>query len=439
MRETNVYLFVRILANYKHSQLKNKSFEEIQMLFDNTMKWVDSFVPMDTEVVEGSKSQAEGSKKRTREELESDNSKKQKIDENVEAKVVMKQKMKKLIEISSYDSFSDGSSRRPKEAYKRVLWGDLKVMFEPYVESEVWINLQGYSVTVQKLFSSSGVHFVRFQNLHIFMLVEKKYPLIPATITKMLNKKLQTDQWNEMCYQILKLMTKQRESSAPKKPIIIKISNRKQPDPETPILTTTHIGLENLIEAQALSYTIAKNVEEYEAHQEDPDTRIDPKSHKESLEAEKVGRLEIRDTLLATPTRSPRTESLSLDKDKLKELMASKISSSSSNPTSHRTRHIQGAIAHMSRRHGYMLQHMRKSFMHRHDMNNLVNKLEEILREVVPKMVDNTIDQNMQENLPWLVKKALRQERENAKAELASMVADAMKKEQERTRAELSS
>ncbi|GKF03452.1 hypothetical protein Tco_0030375, partial [Tanacetum coccineum] len=45
------------------------------MLFDNTMKWVDSFVPMDSEVVEGSKSQAEGSSKRTREELESDNSK----------------------------------------------------------------------------------------------------------------------------------------------------------------------------------------------------------------------------------------------------------------------------------------------------------------------------------------------------------------------------
>ncbi|GJT99665.1 hypothetical protein Tco_1110004 [Tanacetum coccineum] len=75
--------YLKNMANYKHSQLKNKSFEEIQMLFDNTMKWVDSFVPMDTEVVERSKSQTEGSKKRTREELEFDNSKKQKIDENV--------------------------------------------------------------------------------------------------------------------------------------------------------------------------------------------------------------------------------------------------------------------------------------------------------------------------------------------------------------------
>ncbi|GJW90810.1 hypothetical protein Tco_0168363 [Tanacetum coccineum] len=32
---------------------------------------------------------------------------------------------------------------RPKEAYERVLWGDIKVMFEPDVESEVWRNLQG--------------------------------------------------------------------------------------------------------------------------------------------------------------------------------------------------------------------------------------------------------------------------------------------------------
>ncbi|GJR53781.1 hypothetical protein Tco_1404302 [Tanacetum coccineum] len=186
---------------------------------------VDSFVPMDTEVVEGSKSQAEGSSKRTGEEFESDNSKKQKIDENVEAEVDDEAEMKKHMEIVPDDEVAidaiplatkspiivdwkiikegkmgyfqiiraDGSSRRyssmirmlqnidredletlqklvkakhinirPEKAYERVLWGDLKVMFEPDVESEVWRNLQGYNVTVWKLFSSSGVHFVRF-------------------------------------------------------------------------------------------------------------------------------------------------------------------------------------------------------------------------------------------------------------------------------------
>ncbi|GJT16433.1 hypothetical protein Tco_0875139 [Tanacetum coccineum] len=100
---------------------------------------------------------------------------------------------------------------RPADDYERVLWGDLKVMFEPDIKSDVWRNLQGYKVTIWKLFDNCVVHFVRFRNLHIFMLVEKIYPLTPITITNMLNKKLQADHWNEMCYQLLKLMTKQEK------------------------------------------------------------------------------------------------------------------------------------------------------------------------------------------------------------------------------------
>ncbi|GKA60740.1 hypothetical protein Tco_0760147 [Tanacetum coccineum] len=95
---------------------------------------------------------------------------------------------------------------RPEDEHKRVLWGDLKFMFEPDIKSNVWRNLQGYTLTIWKLYDSCGVHFVRFGNVHIFMLVEKRYPLTPITITNMLNKKLQTNYWNEMCYQLLKLM-----------------------------------------------------------------------------------------------------------------------------------------------------------------------------------------------------------------------------------------
>nr|GEW25801.1 hypothetical protein [Tanacetum cinerariifolium] len=36
---------------------------------------------------------------------------------------------------------------RPEEDYKRVLWGDIKVMFEPDIESKVWRQLHGYDVT----------------------------------------------------------------------------------------------------------------------------------------------------------------------------------------------------------------------------------------------------------------------------------------------------
>ncbi|GJY32525.1 hypothetical protein Tco_0416994 [Tanacetum coccineum] len=76
---------------------------------------------------------------------------------------------------------ADGSSRRTEEAYERVLWGDLKVMFEPDVESEVWRNLQGYNVIVWKLFSSSGVHFAVIVDgrdgiqMSIFVLVYSRF------------------------------------------------------------------------------------------------------------------------------------------------------------------------------------------------------------------------------------------------------------------------
>nr|GEV08687.1 uncharacterized mitochondrial protein AtMg00810-like [Tanacetum cinerariifolium] len=59
----------------------------------------------------------------------------------------------------------------------------------------------------------------------------------------------------------------QGESSTPKKPIIIMIPKRKQHHLKTLILTVAYIDLENLNEAQVLSYALAKSVEEYEAQQ----------------------------------------------------------------------------------------------------------------------------------------------------------------------------
>ncbi|GKE30174.1 hypothetical protein Tco_0101795 [Tanacetum coccineum] len=82
---------------------------------------------------------------------------------------------------------------RPEEGYERVLWGDLKTMFEHHIEDEVWRSLQGKKVLLWRLYDSCGVHFVRFEDMHVYMLVEKRYPLTPATITDMLNKKLKSD------------------------------------------------------------------------------------------------------------------------------------------------------------------------------------------------------------------------------------------------------
>ncbi|GKA36058.1 hypothetical protein Tco_0722549 [Tanacetum coccineum] len=268
--------YLKNMAGWKPKDLKNKSFANIQELFDKAFKRVNTFVDFRTELVEGTEMEEsskkaevmeESSSKRAGDELEQENAKKQKVDDDQEA-AKMKELMKivpdeeevavdaiplatkppsivdwKIVKegkISYYQIIrADGSSKRysafiqmlrsferedlktlwklvkakhgytrPEEGYERVLWGDLKKMFEHHVEDAVWRNLRENKVLVWKLFDSRGVHFVRFQNLHVFMLVEKRYSLTHATITNMLNKKLQADHLNEMCYQLLKLITK---------------------------------------------------------------------------------------------------------------------------------------------------------------------------------------------------------------------------------------
>ncbi|GJX84666.1 hypothetical protein Tco_0335440 [Tanacetum coccineum] len=83
------------MGGYKHSQLKGKSYDEIQKLFNKEMKRVNIFVAMDSEA-------QESSSKRAGDNLESNKSKKQKVDEHVEAKEVDDQEegeMKKHMEI----------------------------------------------------------------------------------------------------------------------------------------------------------------------------------------------------------------------------------------------------------------------------------------------------------------------------------------------------
>ncbi|GJT89857.1 hypothetical protein Tco_1078702 [Tanacetum coccineum] len=99
-------------------------------------------------------------------------------------------------------------SIRPVEDLDLVLYGDLKTMFDLHVEDQVWKNQSDYRVLEWKLYDSCGVHSLRKQNVNIHMLVEKRYPITPAIITDMLNKKLKFDHWNEMHYP-LKLITKQ--------------------------------------------------------------------------------------------------------------------------------------------------------------------------------------------------------------------------------------
>nr|GEX42865.1 hypothetical protein [Tanacetum cinerariifolium] len=76
--------YLKNMAGFTHNQLKSKSFEEVQQAFNKTIDWVNNFVAMDSEEVEGSKkTQAEvieGGSKRAGNEIEQESAKRQRLE-----------------------------------------------------------------------------------------------------------------------------------------------------------------------------------------------------------------------------------------------------------------------------------------------------------------------------------------------------------------------
>ncbi|GJY94638.1 hypothetical protein Tco_0510999 [Tanacetum coccineum] len=95
MNQMSTYL--KNMGGYKHNQLKNKSYEEIQKMFDNEIRRVNTFIPMDSEVVKN-KMGTEESSKGAEDELEADKSKKA---ESSEEKA--KGSRKKMLEVEEDD------------------------------------------------------------------------------------------------------------------------------------------------------------------------------------------------------------------------------------------------------------------------------------------------------------------------------------------------
>ncbi|GJV15003.1 hypothetical protein Tco_1360326 [Tanacetum coccineum] len=233
------------MGRFTYNQLKNKSLEEIQKLYEREQKWINDFVPIDSEVVKDSrKGKAEGSRKKTvarkriGEKLDDESVKRQKIEDNDK-----KEELKAYLDIIPGDDEAvnveslatkypivdwkthiltenmmyyqiiraDGSSKNYKifsemlddfdrqdvldlyrlvkerfetaspEGYDRLLWGDLITVFEP----------------IHVLLMDTGIA--------IHMLIEKTYPLTQEMLSRMLSRRLEVDHECEMAYELLRI------------------------------------------------------------------------------------------------------------------------------------------------------------------------------------------------------------------------------------------
>ncbi|GKE54156.1 hypothetical protein Tco_1489312 [Tanacetum coccineum] len=189
--------YLKNMEGYKLNYLKLKEFDSIQEMFNRAFKRVNTFKDFRTELVEGKE-------KRAGTELAQEITKKQKVEddkETIEIKMLMeiisdeevaidsipmvvkspsivewkihKEGRKNYYQIIKVDGKSQTymifshmlksfdredletlyklvkakyESTRPVEDLDLILWGDLKIMFEPHVEDKIWRNQQDYKV-----------------------------------------------------------------------------------------------------------------------------------------------------------------------------------------------------------------------------------------------------------------------------------------------------
>ncbi|GJZ74590.1 putative ribonuclease H-like domain-containing protein [Tanacetum coccineum] len=210
---------LRNMAGYKYNQLKNKSFDEIKKLFDKEMRRVNTFVPMDSEVVEESRKKAEGSgkealsKKRAGEKLDDESVKRQKIiraDESTKYYKIfsaMLDDFDRQDVLDLYRLVKERFETTNLEGYDKLLWGDIITLFKPSEEDKIWKAQQNYTLIIWRLFDSCGVHLLLMSiGIAIHVLVEKKYPLTQEMLSRMLSRRLEVDHECEMAYELLRFI-----------------------------------------------------------------------------------------------------------------------------------------------------------------------------------------------------------------------------------------
>ncbi|GKA08148.1 hypothetical protein Tco_0687479 [Tanacetum coccineum] len=192
--------YLKNMAGYSHAQLKDKIFDEVQKLFEKHMKWINNFVPMEEDLSlekvqqeESSEKKAEGNskkksigRKRAKDKQEQESSKRQRVEDDKD-----EEELKKFFELAKEEDIAINdiplATKVPVVGFQIHTRGQRKILKGLFM-----------AVDLRVMFESE----VKYGDLY----KDTRYPLTPITITNMLNKKLQADQWNEMVYQLLKLM-----------------------------------------------------------------------------------------------------------------------------------------------------------------------------------------------------------------------------------------
>ncbi|GJX88256.1 hypothetical protein Tco_0340270 [Tanacetum coccineum] len=231
--------YLKHVANKKHAELKSKSFEEIQVLYERYKKQDQTFVAIGTEederAIKKMNEKALDKEKKRRWNLSMKKLKRKKEQRKEtpdEDKVIDVESLNQQYPIIEWQSFflttkPQHDQTKPDEDIYLNKIGFLKdwtcggnELWEIYEYSLIKVirQLLGYSTArleayqLETTIVHSGVHTIMTSTGLVFhMLVESKYPLTKEVLSQMLELKLETEEESSMALELIKFVRQQLE------------------------------------------------------------------------------------------------------------------------------------------------------------------------------------------------------------------------------------
>nr|GFA17354.1 hypothetical protein [Tanacetum cinerariifolium] len=184
------------------------TFEEIEANLTIVWKQIKNFIRM------GSNEEAERFKSKGI-RFEQESVKKLKTSEEVPEEVkspdeVPEEKVKEMMQLVPIEELwalvKEFLKNRPPTSDKEMeLWVELKRLYEPDDEDQLWTHTQNlmHAPVEWKLYDTCGIHHVTAKDKEIFMLVEKDNPLRKGLAIGMISYKLQVENYSKMANDLI--------------------------------------------------------------------------------------------------------------------------------------------------------------------------------------------------------------------------------------------
>ncbi|GJS60534.1 reverse transcriptase domain-containing protein [Tanacetum coccineum] len=226
----NMYMYLKNQGGYKHSHFRGMSYEDIRPIFERVWDQNQAFVPKDSEI-----------KKEVMKIPGFDLQQKQSVEEEKLAKMMtvvshleaverkhlpgkkqVKSKVKKDIVLGEEFAMDveSLSTKYPIVDWKTHILTENFMYYQIIrangssknykISSEMIDDFDGQDVMDLHRLVKERIHILLMDNgIAIYMMVEKKYPLVQEMLSKMLNRKLEIDHESEMAFELLRFTRSQ--------------------------------------------------------------------------------------------------------------------------------------------------------------------------------------------------------------------------------------